>query len=219
LAKIAAIELESARQQADNDIRIRYAREDALVSQAELEAMQAAKKGAFGKFEVRKAELQASRGKLGVEQATLEQKELIHASAASEERLQAAEDEIKRHLINAPIDGVIVDVHRQPGEWVTAGAPVFRLVRMDRLGIDGFLNIDRDGDLVREGMSIVATVSVGEKQVEAKGVVTYVEPIVQADGNYRVRVEVGNHRSDGRWLLRAGLPASFRVEIDKTKDQ
>ena len=156
-------------------------------------------------------ELQLSRSTLGIEQAVLEQKQLIHTARASAAKLQAAEDEIELRAIRSPLDGVVVEIRTQQGEWVGPGDPMLRIVYMDRLSIDGFLNVNRDGGLVRKGMSVVAAVNAGSGQVEARGEVSFVSPIVQAGGDYRVRVEVENVSRNGRWQLRPGLPATFRI--------
>ena len=211
---LAKIELESAHEQADNDVRVRYAREDARVSQAELDAAMSAQKlrpGTFGESEMRKMRLQLSRSTLGIEQAVLEQKQLIHAARASAAKLQAADDEISRRAIQSPLSGVVVEIREHQGEWVGPGDPILRIVLMDRLSIDGFLNVNQDGGQVSKGMAVVATVNTGSRQVEARGEVSFVSPIVQAGGDYRVRVEVENVNQNGRWQMRPGLPATFRI--------
>ena len=45
-----------------------------------------------------------------------------------------------RRKVRAPIDGVIVELKRHRGEWVAAGDTLLRLLRMDRLRIEGFIN-------------------------------------------------------------------------------
>ena len=212
---LAVIELEKSQEQASNDVRIRYAKEDAKVSQAELDAATEAnslRPGAFGATEMRKMELQLSRSTLGIEQAEMDQKELGHTVRANNAKLEAAKDEIERRDITAPFDGVVAEIRIHKGEWVNPGDAVLRLVQMDRLSIDGFLNVNRDRGKVRKGMKVVATVdSGGGNKEEAEGVISFISPLVQAGGEYRIRAEVSNSQKNGQWVLRPGLPATFRI--------
>jgi multidrug resistance efflux pump len=216
---LAVIELEKSQEQAANDVRIRYAKEDAKVSQAELDAAIEAnslRPGAFGATEMRKMELQLSRSTLGIEQAEMDQKELDHTVRSNKAKLEAAKDEIERRDITAPFDGVVAEIRIHKGEWVNPGDAVLRLVQMDRLSIDGFLNIHKDRGKVRKGMKVVATVdSGGGNKEEAEGVISFISPLVQAGGEYRIRAEVSNSQKNGQWVLRPGLPATFRILENK----
>ena len=58
----------------------------------------------------------------------------------SEAELEAAEANLERRRLIAPLDAVVVELTRHEGEWVQAGDPVMRLVRVDLLRVEGFLN-------------------------------------------------------------------------------
>ncbi|MEC7696690.1 MAG: HlyD family efflux transporter periplasmic adaptor subunit [Planctomycetota bacterium] len=213
---LAKIELEKASEQAANDVRIRYAREDAKVSASELDAARTANQrqpGTFGEAEMRKMRLQLSRSTLGIEQAELDQKDYIYARESNKVKLRAAEEEIGRRNIEAPFDGVIVDIQAHKGEWVNPGDPLLRLVQMDRLSIDGFLNVKEDRGRVQNGMPVIAMVETGAEKFETRGKVSFISPLVQAGGNFRVRVEVENTKKNDQWMLRPGLPATFRIPV------
>ncbi|TWT79831.1 macrolide transporter subunit MacA [Planctomycetes bacterium CA13] len=55
-------------------------------------------------------------------------------------RKSLAELTVSRHQILAPFDGVVVEVMRRKGEWVKAGDPVARVVRLDRLRAEGYVD-------------------------------------------------------------------------------
>ena len=55
------------------------------------------------------------------------------------EQLQLAQLRTARHAVTAPLAGMVEDVYHQPGEWVTPGQPIARIVRLDRLRCVGFL--------------------------------------------------------------------------------
>ncbi|TWU31545.1 HlyD family efflux transporter periplasmic adaptor subunit [Novipirellula artificiosorum] len=48
---------------------------------------------------------------------------------------------LQQHLIVAPFDAVVVEVLRHQGEWVQAGDPVIRLVRLSRLRAEGYAHV------------------------------------------------------------------------------
>ena len=58
----------------------------------------------------------------------------------AEAEVQAAEANLERRRITAPLDAVVVELSRHEGEWAQVGDPVMRLVRIDRLRVEGFLN-------------------------------------------------------------------------------
>ena len=63
---------------------------------------------------------------------------------------------------------------------------------------------------------MVATVdSGGGNKEEAEGVISFISPLVQAGGEYRIRAEVSNSQKNGQWILRPGLPATFRILENK----
>ena len=157
--------------------------------------------------------LQLSRSTLGIEQAELDQKDYIYARKSNKVKLRAAEEEIGRRNIEAPFAGVIVDIQTHKGEWVNPGDPLLRLVQMDRLSIDGFLNVKEDRGRVQNGMRVIATVDTGAEKFETQGKVSFISPLVQAGGNFRVRVEVENTKKNDQWMLRPGLPATFRIPV------
>ena len=43
--------------------------------------------------------------------------------------------------------------------------------------------------------------------------ITFVNPLVQAGGEYRVWAEVVNRQENGEWLLRPGLEAEMTIDV------
>ena len=48
---------------------------------------------------------------------------------------------MKRRQIESPIAGVIAERYHNVGEWAQAGEPIYRVVHMDRLRVEGMLNV------------------------------------------------------------------------------
>src|SRR5690606_22552403 len=114
------------------------------------------KKQAMPHWDMRSDMLEAKRSKLAIELAQNEQKvaEATYAGKTAERRL--ADHEIKRRRIVASFDGIIAIRYGKNGEWVQAGAPIIRLVRIDEVKIEG----DVDGLAAPERIAIGAPVSI-----------------------------------------------------------
>ncbi|MGC3967454.1 MAG: HlyD family secretion protein [Pirellulales bacterium] len=101
----------------------------------------------------------------------------------------------------------------RPGEWVEPGKPVVRLVRLDRLRVEGFVRYDQQSPGSLHGKTVRAEIaSAGGVRHSFSGRVTFVSPIVQPGGEYRIWAEVENRRENEHWLLRPGLEAELTIE-------
>jgi multidrug efflux pump subunit AcrA (membrane-fusion protein) len=47
---------------------------------------------------------------------------------------------LNHHSVISPISGVVVKMHRRPGQWVRVGEPVIELVRMGKLRAEGYVD-------------------------------------------------------------------------------
>jgi len=121
-----------------------------------------------------------------------------------------AEVDLARHRLKAPVAGEVVEVHFRAGEWVEPGKPVVHLVRLDRLRIEGFVRFDdlMPADVLNR--SVTATINTPGGRTETfRGRVTFVSPLIQPGGEYRIWAEVENRRVGDQWLLRPGLEAEL----------
>jgi len=134
----------------------------------------------------------------------------------AEAELEAVENELARRTLRAPFDGVVVQLYRQQSEWVQPGDPVVRVIRMDRLRVEGFLNADTYAPEEVLGAPVVIKVKLVEgEEVTFHGKIDYVSPLVEASGDYRVWAEVDNRPGRGGypWLLRPGSEAEMLIEL------
>ena len=135
--------------------------------------------------------------------------------AVSKAELKAAKVNIDRRHILAPLNAVVVELSRHEGEWVQPGDPVMRLVRVDLLRVEGFINAkeyqplgDQEGPAGASGR-----VASPRSARDFSGKIVYVKPMVEAGGNFLVRAEVENRQQDGVWVLSPGLSAEMTIQL------
>lgn len=107
------------------------------------------------------------------------------------------EAQLKQRQIRSTIDGVVVEVRKDRGEFVSPSDPVVaRVVQLDPLLLVFSVPTDRRGE-VSQGNNV--PLEIGTAQAKATGVVEYVSPTADASsGTFRVKVRLPN--PDGRWL-------------------
>ena len=216
--RLALIEHTAAREQAENDINVRYAIKAAEFAEAEYQqALDANAKvrGTFAATDVRRLKLGWHRAVLQIDQAKLDLRTAAFTADSRAAEVEAADTNISRRQIVAPLDGEVVDVVRHAGEWVQPGEPVLRIVRLDTLRIEGFLSASQydPSEVANRPVTVAVTLARG-RDVKLTGKIVYVSSLVQAGGEYRVWAEVTNRREEGQWLLRPGLKASMTIHVD-----
>jgi multidrug efflux pump subunit AcrA (membrane-fusion protein) len=153
--------------------------------------------------------------KESVARATLEADEedqLLKIAAASrdaaEAELQIAQSMLERRRLVVPFDGLIVDVLRQPGEWVEAGTPVYRIIQLDRLRVEGFVNATLAASL-SPGQSVTIRFAPESGLPEVPGALSFISPEVDPVNNQvRIQAEFPNPQR----RIRPGLIASLHIE-------
>jgi multidrug efflux pump subunit AcrA (membrane-fusion protein) len=151
-----------------------------------------------------------ARLRLAVEQAKL-QKEVdgltrdLKARAADQAKLQ-----LSRRQIRSPLDGVVVETLRHRGEWLEPGQRVLRVVRLDRLKVEGFVDSRQIiGSLRGAAVRVLVQPSDEDKSVVVKGKIVFVSPEIDpVNGQVRVWAEVENPDL----TLRPGLPAEMVID-------
>lgn len=209
----AGSQCEIAREKATNDVRIRFAKKALEVSEAELgRSMESiervAKSVSQSQIDVERLTVQKNR--LEAEQADHEQQIAVLEMKAKENELSAAREQVARRKINAPFDGVIVQVYVRQGEWVEPGQKALRIVNVDRLKAEGFIPAAA-ASTVAPGAAVELAVVESESQTKSiGGKVVFVSPEVDPiTGQVRIWAEIDNREAG----LRPGQSA--RMIINK----
>jgi macrolide-specific efflux system membrane fusion protein len=125
--------------------------------------------------------------------------------------MELAKQAVDRRAIVAPISGMVVQVNQHQGEWVQSGKTVVRVLRVDRLRVEGFvLAKNMSGDLVGKRATLTIDLP-GEPGATFDGKITFVSPEVNAvSGQVRLWAEVENQKLK----LRPGLHGKLMIHSD-----
>ena len=211
--------LAMAQEEAENDVNIRYAIVAHLVAEQEYRAVVEAVRetpDAFTTTQVAKYSLSVDQLKLQREQAEHEQNLAGMSVRVREAEYKLAEHELARRQIKAPVDGVVDAVECVVGDWVRAGDPIVRLVKMDQLRIKGTLEYDPLTPADVRGKPVTVTVELARGRVQPfKGHVDSTGSLF-GRGEFEIEVEVENQRDPpetGDWLLMPGMTATVEIHL------
>ncbi len=210
----AAIEVEVAKRMADKSIEIDIAKKALTVAETELlraERSRQAVKGAVPQAEIDRLQLEVDRAG-----AQIRQTERDAATAAATAKLKEAEHalaalKVERHVIASPLRGRVIEHYKHRGEWVEPGENVMRLVRLDTLRAEGFVDANSLArDLTGSAVSLKVDLP-GRGTTEFRGTLVFVAPEVEpTTGQVLVRAEIENQAL----LLRPGLGARMLILPD-----
>ena len=139
----AQAEHDQAIAKAKSDVDVRYSQKAQAVAQtASVKAEQSHKTvpGSVTDVERDRLRLEWEKSGLQIEQAQLERTLADLAARAKDVEVKTADINIKRRLVTAPLDGEVVDVQGNLGEWMQVGAPLAHIVRTDKLRVEGYVD-------------------------------------------------------------------------------
>ena len=217
-SRAATLRLESASQQIADDLEVQYAETALEEAQAEWDASRSIYKDAAGavpmttirrlRLSVERAGLEVARAKKAASLAKIE----VDLRAAD---VSVIEDTLRRLQLQSPLAGVVLQVFRQRGEWVTAGEPVARVARLDRLDVHALLSADQLSPQSCRDQTVAVSWLDPVTKVEhrLRGRVAAVQPQRLAGSRYRIQASVANERTtDGKdWLLHPGTEVRMFV--------
>ena len=213
----ASAEHDQAIARAKSDVDVRYSVAAEKVAEAEVEKAVASNRripGSVTQVELARLQLNQKKSELQIEQAQLE-RQLSSLDARSKEvEVLAAENRINRRQIASPIDGMIVQVYPHLGEWMQPGDPLARVVRTDKLRVEGYVDSSKyEPSMVHNRPVTVSVMFADEREESFKGRIVFVSPLVEPGGDFRVWAEVENRQANDsvEWLLRAGQTATMTI--------
>ena len=132
-------------------------------------------------------------------------------------KLASAEKSVADCTVVAPLDGTVTTRSREPGEWVTPGAPLVTLARLDEVWLAIYIPEDQLG---RVKLRQKASVKLDGSEQRYAGVITFISPEAEftpknaqtpderAKLVYRVKITLKNPNG----IFKPGLPADAFLE-------
>ncbi len=203
----AKIEHAQAEAKAKNEIQILYAEKALEVAEAELERSSES----IEQFAKSISQSQLDVEQLTVEKLTLERQQAQHELVLErfgvqlkQTELDAARLQLQQHELTAPFAGTVVLVRGRLGEWLEVGASVLRLVAVDQLRAEGFLDAEQATSTL-VGQPVVFTLANG---TQVAGKLQFVSPEMEpVTRQVRIWAEIPN--PDG--VLRPGQQGTLEI--------
>lgn len=148
--------------------------------------------------------------KLSIEQAQWQKEVDALTRDVKARTLDQAKLQLARRGLRSPLDGEVAEVFRHRGEWLEPGQRVMRIVRLDRLKVEGFVDSRTITNSLRGSAVRVRVIPNDEdKSVIVKGRIVFISSEIDAvNGQVRVWAEVENPDL----VLRPGLPAEMVID-------
>ena len=226
----AVLDHEIARVQSENDVDKRYAVESLKIATQELKRSELANgeyANVVSKTEIERLLLVVKRSELQIEQADRDR-----AIAELTERLKSHDvDLAQRHLdrreIRSPFTGQVVQLLKRPGEWLAPGDSLVRIIRLDRLSVQGRVDSKKYGDELK-GCPVEFKVLLAPENREFtfKGKVTFVDPeLDKFSGKMQIEAELDNDAAlrlkpghEGTLIIHLTNPASEEAGSENAAD-
>jgi len=202
----------------EQDIEERYAKAAAAVAKVEWEQgleSNRLHKGAVVESELRRMKLDFKRSQLQIEKAANDRILSGYDAKTKTAEREAAQMALDWRIIRAPFDGDVVETFVHQSEWVTPGEPILKLVRFDKLYVEGFvLAADYDrSEMMGKAVTVEVTKARGRKAT-VSGKIIHVDQMLQGNmGQYTVRAEVENELVNDSWLLQPGGAARMTIDL------
>jgi len=200
---------------ATNEVNLTDAINNEKLASAEAEAFKELRReGAIPFWELEKKRLEATRAKLRIDLAEQQMQIAKVQFKAKETEREMAEYELQKRKVTAPFDGFIETRIAQPGGWVQAGTPVATLIQLDRLRIEGDIDIRRYPEIVRRGTPVKVLIFPEinranefnrDRAIEVEGTVDFVSSEIDLSSGYRIWVEIPNQQQNGEWQIKPGM--------------
>ena len=211
LAELVNQDLLLAKRESESDISVRLAKKEHEVARVELQratSVNADFPNTVSAKEVDRLKLAVESTNLKIEHADFERALLGLRIQRIDADLKLAQHRVDRLAIATPIPGVVAQIDKSAGEWVDKGELILRVVRVDRLKVEGYVGVaDSAKGLVGRPVEVEAIVDGGEP-IRTVGKITFVSPEAEpVDAQVHFWAEVDNSAMQ----LRPGLSVSVKI--------
>ena len=186
-----------AQMNANNDTDKQYYEKSLVVATAEVNRAIAANARVSNSVPVAKLEkqrLEQERATLQLQQANRQLQIAQFRTRLTQSQIKSAEVKVAKTKIVSPVNGLVVSVAKQAGEWLEQSETVCEIVSTDRLRVEGYATVAQAAQ-IKTGMD--ASVEFSQPWIRSKriaGTVTFVAPTANPlNLLVPIWVEIDNH--------------------------
>lgn len=209
--KKAGIEAKIAGRRALNDAELRFVKKVKESAENELQRAEDSNRrfpGTVSESKMESLRLSVAKADAEIEIKTQELAIAKMTKTLKDTLVDVAKDDVDRRRIASPIKGMVIEVKRKASEWVEPGEKVFRIVRLDKLRVKGFIKAaDSRPNLVGRSVRVRVRLANGSTET-AIGKLVFVSPLIDPD-NREVAVVAEIPNRAGR--LQPGLQGAMTI--------
>ena len=219
--EVARQETQIAKQQAENKLPTKLKKTIAKYATREYEMNESLfrnSRGAVSQLQLQTSKSAMEQAIIDSENSVAEEKQLDMSLHAQIQKEQLAKLELENCEIIAPLNGIVSDIHRRPGEWVNTGDPIVTMVRMDRLRIETLMHPSEitPQQIISCRARVQIQISEDEHYVVPESRIFIAGAEIEPDGRYLIAVEIENefatdHLNQKSWLVRPGMTAQVDI--------
>jgi multidrug efflux pump subunit AcrA (membrane-fusion protein) len=211
--KVQTQELEQAKLEANDNSSELFAEASYEVAKEDFaRSNELSAKGSESDSDNRRKGLELKKAGLQIKVAKRDSAKNKAVVGVAEAKLEAANVQVGLRSMNAPFDGLVYEVNKRQFEFVRTGEPIFSLVDMTGLRVQGQANTNVPPHQLKNAKARISIeISPGASKV-VEGIVGFVSPKSNTPNEYTVWVEIANEQlPDGQFLLRGGMNASMEI--------
>ncbi|MGL4941655.1 MAG: efflux RND transporter periplasmic adaptor subunit [Thermoguttaceae bacterium] len=206
--KIAETDYAVAQEEANKQIEVEHARTAWMVEDAKVQMLEEANARvdrAVSQTEVLEAKMRRKQAEAQFELCQYTLGVRRKEAEAKKARLDAATVQVTLRQLVAPWNGEVVEVKAAEGEWLREGAPVVRIIQLERLRVRGKVDSAAYAPEMFRGRPATVVAKMVDGRTESfPAQVSFANYIVQSGNTFEVHIEVDNRRENGVWMLQPG---------------
>ena len=209
--KRTELEHQLAVEKANSEFALNSARLTQEVTNSELQRARQAKQASPSSVsltELDRLRLESEKATNEITRFTEEKRFATLTAQTKSVELQLSRLALEEKRIISPLDGIVVQVHRREGEWVRVGEKVIRVVRIDRLRVEAYVNLHAALTSLEKSPVILEVDFPDTPTQEFSGEVVFIHPEADpVNGQIRIWAEIENRDR----LLRPGQRGRLKV--------
>ncbi len=209
----AGLQAQVAASEAQDESEIRLA--GAVVEETKLQAdlyEEMAAKGNASPTEFRQKQLAAEQAKVRLIQCTIAKQQRELKSKLAQSAVILSQLKTDRLTLRSPFVGTVDRIDHRAGEWVQAGTTIVKVIRLDEVRVDCFINMDQTDPSGLRAKPVKVILKTGTNESLFSGIISSYDPEVTSAGQIRVHATVLNRKTGDDWALRPGMSVSMQLQ-------